>query len=550
MAAMRRVAFLLAMLEVASALGGPAWPDVLDALEDGLGDMAARALEHNLGVWQGQDTLALVGAIASDQLPLCSRVMHCRVKILDSCRVDALALPGGYIYLYRGLLAHASSIDELAGVLAHEVAHLEDRDFRRLALRQLLWISVAGMVRGTSQGGADAILAAGVLNSLRHSRRQEAQADSMGVVIAGRASYDPSGLKAFLDRLRPRSSPWLDRVFATHPDPERRSQATEAEIQRWLASHPMAAWRVCLSLRGRGRLASALALARRCEAWPAHGYWARAESLALEAEVRRLAGVRVSLPTAGPPNRDLLARLDAIRDDRRIHQALVLAQSVGPELRDWRYWGLLSATLSELNRLGAVLDAGYETEYRLRMADRSLSTADAVAGLAAARRGGLMLAAVLGELLASGRGQPMGGLNSARAGLIWAQVRMAGAQVARGQESIGALLSAATVDLAERQLVLLGEIGRDAPNLVVPALWPVLSQRGQTSNLDQWLASRQERLRRETRTSENNSTMPLSAAAAEAAEDVYIVSRLILKQAAGEIEAARVLILPDRAEGY
>lgn len=539
---MLRAGCLLAMVIMAPTFLGWARADVLDSLERSVGNMAARALEQNLGVWRSEQTSALLATVAKDEFSLRSRAMDYRLKILDRLAVDALALPGGNIYLYRGLLAHASSVDELAGVLAHEMAHMENRDFQRIVLRQLLWLSAAGVARRTSEGASEAILAAGVLNSLRHSRRQEAQADASGLVLAGQAGYDPNGLKAFLDRLRPRSNPWLDRIFATHPDPENRSSAAETQIDEWLASNPLSAWRVCLFLRGRGRPAAALALARRCATWPSHWLWAETEVATLELEVRHLAHVRVKLPSPTPPHKDLLDRLNAIRDDQRIQQAFLLAQCIAPELHAWRYWGLLAAAVAELNRLGAVIEEGYEAEYRLRFTNDKPCLPDAIKALATVRRSGLMLAAVLGELVATGRGQPLGELNSARAGLMWAQVRMAGAQMAAAQAVIESLLQSVTLTVAEAQLAALSDLSRTAPGIVSPTLLLVFGRTREegSSLIETWVTSCAEKLRESGAKSQNH---PGSRAVAgeEAVEDVYLVSRLLVNQAAGEIQLARLL---------
>ncbi|MCX7600267.1 MAG: M48 family metallopeptidase [Armatimonadetes bacterium] len=532
------------------ALMRPARADFLDSLERSVGSMAAQALERNLGVWQGEQASALLASVAADQFSLRSRSMPYRLRILDSPRVDALALPGGYIYVYRGLLAHASSVDELAGVLAHEMAHMENRDFQRLVLRQLLWLSVAGMARRTSEGAADAVLVAGVLNSLRHSRRQEAQADAAGLVLAGQAGYDPAGLKTFLDRLRPRSNPWLDRIFATHPDPENRSRAAERRMCEWLASNPLLAWRVFLALRGRGRPATALALARRCAAWPSHGFWARVEAKALEAEVRRLAEVRVKLPSRGQPHKVLLERLEALRDDQRIQQAFLVAQAIGPELHDWRYWGLLAAAVAELNRLGAVLDEGYEAEYRLRMVESKPNAHHVAKALVGARRAGLMLAAVLGELLATGRGQPLGELNSARAGLLLGQVRMAGAEIASAHAAVKGLLEAVSATLARNQLAVLSELSRQAPELIAPSLL-LLSGRArnvETCLIERWLAACLDNLQDSGAKRQNRQAAGLGIGG-EPVEDIYIVSRWLVVQAAGEVQLARFLCASHPAEG-
>lgn len=146
--------------------------------------------------------------------------------VLDTELVNAFALPGGYVYVTRGLLALANSEAELAGVLAHEISHVTARHsaerYSQSTLAQL-GIGLVGVLTGghTAQLaglGAQAYLSA-------YSRDQESEADAVGIGYLSAAGYDPGAMVSFLqqmdrnDRLRSRLSGERRQVafFSTHP---------------------------------------------------------------------------------------------------------------------------------------------------------------------------------------------------------------------------------------------------------------------------------------------------------------------------------------------
>ncbi len=123
-----------------------------------------------------------------------------QVTILDTSEVNAFALPGGYIYVTRGLLALASDTSELAAVLAHEIAHVTLRHARartdRTRTTQIVDRVITGVLGGDTSTDATA-------NRTRESmsafgQNQELEADREGIKFAGKAGYDPQAAARFL----------------------------------------------------------------------------------------------------------------------------------------------------------------------------------------------------------------------------------------------------------------------------------------------------------------------------------------------------------------
>jgi len=129
-------------------------------------------------------------------------------RVLDSSMVNAFAIPGGYIYVTRGLLAHMNSEAELAGVLGHEVGHVTGRHSAEQQRRQML--ASAGLMLGAmvSEEFVDYGLRTGLaqaavgLTLLRYSRSQELESDERGIGYAVAAGYNPSGIGAFFATLQ------------------------------------------------------------------------------------------------------------------------------------------------------------------------------------------------------------------------------------------------------------------------------------------------------------------------------------------------------------
>lgn len=130
-----------------------------------------------------------------------------KFTIVNSPIVNAFALPGGFVYLSRGLLSLASNEAEVAGVLAHELGHVNARhSAERISQSQLaqLGIGVLGLALGNSAVTNTLGQVAG-LAIQSHSRDQELEADTLGIRYMSRAGYDPDGSVSFLATLREHS---------------------------------------------------------------------------------------------------------------------------------------------------------------------------------------------------------------------------------------------------------------------------------------------------------------------------------------------------------
>jgi len=173
-----------------------------------------------------------------------------RFTLLNSPIVNAFALPGGYVYLSRGLLALASNEAEMAGVLTHELGHVNARHTaERLGAQQMAQIGVIASAIGASLLGlpADSVAQVGqtiaTLAIQSYSREQELESDTLGVRYMSRAGYDPDAMATFLASMReqslvearskglPEGSVDQYNLMATHPRTLDRVQAAQAAAE-------------------------------------------------------------------------------------------------------------------------------------------------------------------------------------------------------------------------------------------------------------------------------------------------------------------------------
>ncbi len=156
--------------------------------------------------------------------------------VIDNIKeVNAFAGPGGYIYVYTGLLKKVSDDNELAGVLAHEVGHVSARHSMKQLTKRMGFDAISKMLLGQDaqewQVTATSMLSG--LGFLSFSRKQEYEADELGVQVMKAAGYDPRGLLRFLDKLvamRDREPSAVERMLATHPAPGERRAKVATQI--------------------------------------------------------------------------------------------------------------------------------------------------------------------------------------------------------------------------------------------------------------------------------------------------------------------------------
>lgn len=163
------------------------------------------------------------------------------IKVIDSDEVNAFALPGGFFFVNRGLLLAADNESELAGVMAHEIAHVAARHAMENQGKGTLfnYATLAGVIFGgpiVSQilynGGG--IL--GALAGLKFSRGAETEADLLGVQYLYAAGYDPTGMSTMFEKLASKNKKkpgTIQKLFSTHPQSADRRDTSLALVARF-----------------------------------------------------------------------------------------------------------------------------------------------------------------------------------------------------------------------------------------------------------------------------------------------------------------------------
>lgn len=170
-----------------------------------------------------------------------------RVIPVHAPMVNAFALPGGTILVTDDLIADARSSDELAGVLAHEIAHIEKRHVMEAVLRSLgLGLVLDAVVGGGSGAGQQAVLLASSFTEQRYSRALEREADERAFELLAANRISTAGMADFFERLADKTSPeGVNRAaewFATHPDSGRRATAARALAKTGVPAMAPADW--------------------------------------------------------------------------------------------------------------------------------------------------------------------------------------------------------------------------------------------------------------------------------------------------------------------
>jgi predicted Zn-dependent protease len=151
--------------------------------------------------------------------------------VADNREINAFALPGGPVWVNRGAIQAAGTESQLAGVLAHEIAHISERHAAQQLSNELvtnLGLSLMGALLGNAGGAGAANIAARYVAGgtfLKFSRDDEQEADRAGAAIMARAGWDPHGMIELLDTIREqqqRDPGLVETFFSNHPSPQDR----------------------------------------------------------------------------------------------------------------------------------------------------------------------------------------------------------------------------------------------------------------------------------------------------------------------------------------
>ncbi len=168
------------------------------------------------------------------------------IKVVDSDDINAFALPGGYFYVNSGLILAADDEAELAGVMAHEIAHVAARHATREMTRQryvslatipLIFVNSWGIYEAANIGMSLALPVA----FMKFQRGFEAEADYLGLQYMYKAGYDPQAFISFFEKIKAQEKQkpgTLARAFASHPPTPDRIEKSQEEIREILPPRP------------------------------------------------------------------------------------------------------------------------------------------------------------------------------------------------------------------------------------------------------------------------------------------------------------------------
>ena len=232
-----RLAVAGSLLAATLASAAPAAAVNLFSVEQDVqaGRQAASQVERQMPILRDAQVTSYVNAIVrrlAAQAP--GPEFPYQVKVVNSAELNAFALPGGYLYVNRGLIRAVRSEAELAGVLAHEIAHVAERHGTEQATKAYGAQAGVGLLAGIL-GGRDRrvglpeqIVASLGVNAafMKFSRNAEHEADRVGASIMSRAGYDPLAMASFFELLQAqrRSNPnAVAAFFSSHPPASDRS---------------------------------------------------------------------------------------------------------------------------------------------------------------------------------------------------------------------------------------------------------------------------------------------------------------------------------------
>lgn len=207
-----------------------------DKWEASMGEKTHETLKKDPGFSKDKKYLNRVGTVARRLIKHVERKdLTWHFAVLDTDEVNAFAAPGGYIYVTRGLMKMVESDDELAGVIAHEMGHVDCKHSVRQAEKAgMLTVLVAGMgiYKKTQKYAPYAAIAAYFAN-MKFSRNDEYEADACAVKYSHAAGYNPNGLISFFNKINNDNKlSKVTKYFSTHPPTEDRIKKVQQQISK------------------------------------------------------------------------------------------------------------------------------------------------------------------------------------------------------------------------------------------------------------------------------------------------------------------------------
>ena len=205
-----------------------------------LGREVSRQAERELPILNDRQANAYISALGRQLVAHAQGENYpYQFKLVNDTAINAFALPGGFVYINRGVIQTADDEAQVAGVIAHEIAHVALRHGTNQASKayvaQAPLAILGGVLGSNSVGGVLAQLGISfAANSilLKYSRDAETQADLMGTQILYDSGYDPRAMVEFFEKIQAESKGRAVQFLSDHPNPENRISNVQREIQR------------------------------------------------------------------------------------------------------------------------------------------------------------------------------------------------------------------------------------------------------------------------------------------------------------------------------
>ena len=218
---------------------------VSESQEVAMGVEADPSIVAEFGVYNDANLAAMVDGIGQSMVKVSHRpTLKFTFRVVDSPVVNAFAVPGGFVYFTRGILAHFNDEAELAGVMGHEIGHVTaQHGVEQMTKQQLAGI---GMLAGTilsedfRRFGDQAQQALGLI-FLKFSRDDESESDVLGVEYSTRAGYDAQHMARFfrtISRITGQAGGGPPTFLSTHPNPDNREARVGALAKEWQQKVP------------------------------------------------------------------------------------------------------------------------------------------------------------------------------------------------------------------------------------------------------------------------------------------------------------------------
>jgi len=213
--------------------------------EIGLGKGLAQEVERQAKIIDDPVVAEYVNRLGQNLVRNSDAKVPFTIKVIDSEEVNAFALPGGFFFVNSGLILKAESEAELAGVMAHEIAHVAARHGTRQASRGTIanlatipLIFMGGWAGYGARQGASVLIPVGFL---KFSRGFESEADMLGLQYLYKTGYDPTAFVDFFEKIQTlenRKPGTFSKVFSTHPLTDDRIVNAQKNIQEILKAKP------------------------------------------------------------------------------------------------------------------------------------------------------------------------------------------------------------------------------------------------------------------------------------------------------------------------